>query len=523
MGTMEFHTRNWVRGPYTLGPTSYEGVVPHKWMPGDIVNEDGSVVTYKNPKIGWTLVGIVDFMNRTLQGMNARGVPLYMFHPLDPAYPPFHVASKTRPTTNMIALVAFEHWKDTWPRGGLQKILGPVGDAGVEYQALCLRTGLPSADYPVYDIAEPDLRDHKRTDWECVLHIDPDGCEDVDDILAWRIRNDEAVEFMIGIANVAAWVPEGSVLDNEARARGQTVYDDGCVVRPMLPTSLSAGSASLRCDGRERPVLGLVFLIDANGVRSEGPVWTQDMMRVTKSYTYESVLADLDVAHSVRSMVGAVVGRDALSDDPHDWIAHAMIKYNWHAARVLRSCGGGLLRRHAGAINKLYADIPGCEHLGSAAGEYVGADSSECAHTGLGLDVYTHASSPLRRYADLVNQRWLRYRIFGSARPRDDDVATALNRRARTLKMLERDLWFLRHLKTDGISDARGVILKETMRAGIRQYVVYIPEWRRKIRGTSANGKELNRGTEVNLRAYCDLKKPCWDHRIVCSISACGE
>jgi hypothetical protein len=219
-------------------------------------------------------------------------------------------------------------------------------------------------------------------------------------------------------------------------------------------------------------------------------------------------------------MVGTIVGRD-IGNDPHDWIAHAMITYNTHAARCLRKQARGLLRRHATATHNLYMDIPGCEHLGSAAGEYVTADADDCVHTGLGLDVYTHASSPLRRYADLVNQRWLRHSLFGTPAPSSTVAPTALNRRARTLKALERDLWFLGHLKTDGITATRGIVLKEAGHRGERQYVVYVPEWRRKIYGTSEHGLELNRGVNVNVRAYCDLKKPCWDHRIVCSISSC--
>ena len=508
--------KNFLRGPWGFGATDHDGPVPHKLFPGE--NADP-----KARKAGWTIVGIIDFLNRTGQGFSPRGIPLYLFHPMDVAYPPFVVAARERLAQNMIAAVAFEHWNDKWPRGGIQKLWGSVGDVAIERRALLARVGVGAAQ-PVNAAAQEIVttrvyEDDEDDGWDEVFNIDPTGCEDVDDVLGWRRCDDGAVEFMIAIANVAAWIPAGGALDVAARAAGQTIYEDGSVVQPMLPTAISAGAASLRADGRTRPVIAYVFLVRDGGV--ERAVWKECNVRVRRAFTYDSVLEDQEICRKIQEYLGAVLGRD-VGPDPHIWIEQAMILYNRRVAEMLAAAGGGLLRRHAGSAilresdYSAIAERSGCAEiafLGSAAGEYCAATSVDgVEHAGLGLAAYTHASSPLRRYADLVNQRWIRHITFGHPRPADEEgIAWHLNERGRCIKKLERDLWFLAHLRTDAITEVDGIVLRET-KGGWR---VYVPVWRRTIRAICGDG--VVNGDRVVVRAYCDLKRTSWDNRIVCS------
>jgi exoribonuclease R len=339
----------------------------------------------------------------------------------------------------------------------------------------------------------------------------------VDDVLGWRTLPDGTRECMIGIADVAAWIREGDALDVAARAAGQTIYENGVAIRPMLPATISADAASLRADGRPRPILARVFTFPSGAAR-----WSHEYTPIHRAYTYESVTTDAEVCKKIQDDLGAILGR-SVGDDPHVWIEEAMILYNRHAAEELRRVRGGLLRAHAGMRDTSYTDIAaasGCAEiafLGSAAGRYVPSDAAgaDAAHAGLGLAAYAHASSPLRRYADLVNQRWVRHLLFEDPEPRvDPQLSEDLNERAKTVKQLERDLWFLTHLKTDAITEVRGVVLKASSRS--QAWRVYVPEWRRTVRGTCASPH--NPGAAVTIRAYCDLKRPTWDNRIVCQI-----
>ncbi len=78
------------------------------------------------------------------------------------------------------------------------------------------------------------------------LTIDPISARDFDDaISAEPIEGSDAgTRVWVHIADVAAHVPAGSVLDREARRRATSVYVPGAV-EPMLPEALSSNACSL--------------------------------------------------------------------------------------------------------------------------------------------------------------------------------------------------------------------------------------------------------------------------------------
>ena len=515
---MLLSVKRYLTGPYSLGNTpAVQEPVPHKWLPGDIIDPETKCVVKRGAHK--EIVGIVDFLNRTGMGFNARNVPLYLFHPHDPKYPPMIVSSKVKHGTNKIATVAIEHWNDKWPRAGLASILGDVGDPPTEKKALLLRTRMPA--FPTNLTITSSTSTHETVEWDAAFNIDPEGCEDVDDVLCWR-KTDEGYEVAIAIADVAAWVPEGSDMDVVALQAGQTLYNEGAVIHPMLPTILSTLSASLRADGVARPALAYCFTVEYCQVVARA--WRRIMLPVQRAYTYESVLSEHAICLIVPRLLGALTGAP-VGDDPHHWIEVAMIAYNTAAATELRAAGVGVLRAHTGRGNAEWdalATATGCRalaFLGASSGSYVRGDQTDCAHAGLGLDVYCHASSPLRRYADLANQRWLHHLLFGAPRPAADTDVGHLNERAAVAKAYERDMWFLAHLRTDAITTVSGFVLScDGVEAS-----VYVPDWRRKIRGVCDSSADmvyvLQAGDRVTVRAYTDLRRCSWSNRIVCSVN----
>jgi exoribonuclease R len=507
--------KDYLRGPYTLiddrGTQTVVNtpVAPNKWLPGTTIDADCNVIAHEKHT---AIVGIIDYVNHTGQGFNTRGVPLYLFHPLDRAYPPFIVASKERCASNMIVVVAFEHWNDRWARGGVVRRLGAVGDRNVERAALIMRAGFCAPT--TYDAPTPPL--HAAEPWDRCFNIDPAGCEDVDDVFAWRACGDGAHEFAIAIADVAAVVAEGTALDSMARARGTSVYEEGVAIIPMLPRAISERMASLRADSTPRPCLALSWIVDADG-HASAPRWKQLTLTVERAYTYESFDDDHATAELLTKFLRAVGAGDTLTDS-HAAVAAAMILYNKTAGELLVRNGRGLLRAHAGDVATPYAalaDATGIQELrwlGAAAGRYVAATDTETRHAGLGLAAYAHASSPLRRYADLVNQRALKAILFETQAPHTDpELPTWLNARCGAAAALERDLWFAKHIQTHALSHAHGVVLR-VRDCDIRTLLtVYVPEWRRKIRcvGTACVGDR------VSVRIFCDLRAVRWDDRIV--------
>jgi len=506
-------------GPFLLSDGGVLAARPPKALPGDCVSPEGVLLARAVHK---HLVGIVDFRNRTSMGRSRAGVPLYLFHPIDPGYPPFIVGSKDKPAENWFCTVEFVSWTDEWPRGAIQERRGPVGDATTERRALVAAASIPESKaatgLPVAAATLVDLSSYKDEPWDSVFHIDPVGCEDVDDILAWRDEADGSTTWLIGIADVAAWVPEGSPLDHQAFLRAQTLYDNGVPVSPMLPHILSTGLASLRSDGVKRPVVGLRVVVSAEGAATVGGLDFYQIA-VQETYTYESVQGT-DVGKRVRGFALSLSlslssGKD--SADSHEWIETVMVTYNVHVARTLRSAGLGLLRRLP-ASESPYAALSASaacaelEHLGRQAGEYCAVDTAsteDVAHAALGLSEYCHASSPLRRYADLVNQRVLHHRLRGAAKPAAVSAAY-LNYRASVLRRTERDLWFLSHLtKSEGISETEGILLTESS--------AYCPEWKRVLRVVAEPSVPWVPGTRGLVRVFVDRARPRLHQRTVCA------
>ena len=74
--------------------------------------------------------------------------------------------------------------------------------------------------------------------------IDPLSARDFDDAISAEPIGDGGVRVWVHIADVSAFVPEGSSIDDEARRRGTSVYVPGAV-EPMLPEALSNDASSL--------------------------------------------------------------------------------------------------------------------------------------------------------------------------------------------------------------------------------------------------------------------------------------
>jgi hypothetical protein len=353
--------------------------------------------------------------------------------------------------------------------------------------------------------------------WDAVFNIDPPGCRDVDDILAWRRCPTGGYEFGIGIAHVAALVPHGSALDGAARLRAQTLYREGVAIEPMLPPAISEGAGSLLADGKSRGVVWAIWCIDEEGLVT-GPVWRSGHVVNQKTYTYNSVLEDAEVSNRLPQLLAAlpdVGGVAAVGSDPHHWVEVAMIAYKRAAAEQLGTVG--ILRRHAGIRATEYqglAATTGCRDLaflGYAAGEYVDAGvaaGAAAAHAGLGLARYCHATSPLRRYADLVNQRIL-VGMLEAENVQDfveTGIADWLNERAKEARVYEREAWCLAQLSAKELRSANGWVLGWTSmwtrtsntppEVRLR---IYVPAWRRSIKVPMAfhgEGTETGGGKE---------------------------
>jgi exoribonuclease R len=447
-----------------------------KALCGDTVipTEDGCelVCRREHPPIA----GLLELSSKVRYGMTAKNYPIYLFTPFNEAYPPFIVGcSDKNISKNRLALVTFDSWTGNLPRGVLQRFLDS------EEEALSWTyTPLACQRYKGEMPAPPSFDDRRSIQ---AFHIDPVGCRDVDDVLTFEEVNGETF-VIITISDVAAHIPKGHPIDVRASQIAQTFYQDGAA-RPVFPAALSEDRMSL-LPGEYKAGVSLRFCLE-DPTRIE---WFESRVQ-TVTYTYESIYKAKDLCKNLRRMA-TILGQP--TEDSHEWIEVAMKFYNIEAAKMLRKARTGLLRCHKeGAMTQLPL-------LAYASAEYVPADHPAPFHYGLNAELYTHATSPIRRYADLINQRAIKAILAGEPVPPLEPVAH-LNHVSKQAKRHDRDLIFMKAIR-EGPKVVEGVVIGEK---------VYVPEWqtRVKIAGPLVEGETLK------LEYYADMSARNWKRRMI--------
>ena len=115
--------------------------------------------------------------------------------------------------------------------------------------------------------------------------IDPASARDFDDAISAEAAGDGRTRVWMHIADVAAHVPEGSLVDREARRRATSVYVAGGV-EPMLPHSLSSGACSLM-PGVDRPAVTVE--LELHGAAVERAAFYRSVIRSDARLDYERV------------------------------------------------------------------------------------------------------------------------------------------------------------------------------------------------------------------------------------------
>ena len=106
---------------------------------------------------------------------------------------------------------------------------------------------------------EPERRDLTALD---TFTVDPVTARDFDDAVSASVDGD-GIRLWIHIADVAAHVRPGSLLEAEAARRANSVYVPG-TVEPMLPLALSADAGSL-VPGEDRLAVTTEILLGGDG------------------------------------------------------------------------------------------------------------------------------------------------------------------------------------------------------------------------------------------------------------------
>ncbi|HYM57764.1 MAG TPA: RNB domain-containing ribonuclease, partial [Solirubrobacteraceae bacterium] len=127
--------------------------------------------------------------------------------------------------------------------------------------------------------ARRDLRDLPT------FTIDPPSARDFDDAISAERLPDGATRVWVHIADVAAHVPPGSLVDREAHRRATSVYVPG-LVEPMLPEALSNRACSL-VPGQDR--LAVTVELELEGAKVRRSAFARSVIRSDARLDYPQV------------------------------------------------------------------------------------------------------------------------------------------------------------------------------------------------------------------------------------------
>lgn len=189
------------------------------------------------------------------------------------------------------------------PEGEIIEVIGDPYNTNNMIEALIVREGMSETfskpvliearNIPV-TISKEEIAKRKDLRDLPIITIDGDDAKDLDDAVYVKKLSNGNYKLIVSIADVSHYIPEGSMLDQEAFKRGNSVYLVDRVL-PMFPKEISNGICSLNPD-EDKLTFTCEMEIDQNG-------------KVVDSETYKSVIK------SVRRMTYTNVNRMIAGED----------------------------------------------------------------------------------------------------------------------------------------------------------------------------------------------------------------
>jgi ribonuclease R len=290
------------------------------------------------------------------------------------------------------------------------------------------------------------------------LTIDDAGTRDIDDAI-WVEESATEWKATISITDVAAYVKDASEDDQRARRMAETRYF-GSGNSPMLRRDLSEGVLSL-WPAQKRRVLAITILVDKQTLINTKVTVSHERLVSIAKLSYREIpwiLENAGLAHhamltSAASLAQVLLdmrrsnGALVLYDLNNGWVTtedgflrrieshEATVGYiiiqelmilansavaRWaveqdipilfrnHVARTAAPDRAELQRQLEGAVAHPIQGLDALRQRTHLLLDRASYGSSVLGHYGLNLPVYTHFTSPIRRYADLINQRQIR-------------------------------------------------------------------------------------------------------------------
>jgi ribonuclease R len=412
------------------------------------------------------IVGVLHFHSKYKFGTNAKRAEYFLFKPLSKKHDSYLVASSVRERANQYAIISFLKWdksKSKLPYGQLVRLIGPCDDLNNTYDAIIYKHHLTTLAAKCS--REPLCIDSCPRREVCgVFSVDPVGCQDIDDALSY---NDDIVG--IHIADVSAYF---AMYDIQVK-NYSSIYAPHRTYN-MIPDKFAQLLCSLK-PGERRFAFSVFAKIGPDGQVLES--WFEKtIVKSSKAYDYDELQQLIHSGSAGQSetqlyKLGQLLGDNA-AYDTHKMVENYMILANKLVGKFLferappntaifRVHEAKLNHQHSSNVSQEINDI--LTLLESKAAVYTTKDSASnyYQHAGLGIQYYTHFTSPIRRYVDVYIHRLLHAVMLGIPDTVQLPDVNAINEYERNMKRAQREFNKIRLATT--LTDENGTEIDGTI------------------------------------------------------------
>lgn len=368
------------------------------------------------------------------------------------AYPPPAIVTETMSTLgrNATPLTAFQLLVDLGLWSPHENLHLRRSQIPVEFSTEVISVAQQRLEFPPPD---PDTQRLDLTHLK-VYTIDDQSTSEIDDGVSWEVLAEGRERLWIHIADPTRWLLPEDELDLEARRRGTTMYlPTG--MSSMFPVALATGPMSL-IQGQVCCALSFGVILDAAGAVQEYTIHAS-LIKPTYRLTYEDVDEMLDLGVQAEPEIAAIANwarrrqawrqsQGAISislpetaikvKDDEITIEVLNDSSSRQLVAEMMILAGEVAGRYGQAHNlalpfrgQPQPELPPEEELLQLPAGFVRAcamrrcmPKSEMSitptrHAGLGLEMYTQATSPIRRYSDLLTHFQLKAHLRGETPP----------------------------------------------------------------------------------------------------------
>jgi exoribonuclease R len=408
--------------------------------------------------------GILKLSNKSFSTTKSPGYIMKEFESAFNFFPTFLVkTNKIKDIVDKYVIVRIIHNIDNmtgrkYLTGVIEQYIGDVGDIMVEKE-LCkimctshwskkidriIKTDITNKTLESLGIQSIDLTPNRKLlcnlENILTLSVDPDGSKDIDDALSIQTLDDSHVIIGIHIADPSSYLMEGSAIDIEIARRSESIYLTNQTFH-MFPEYLSTNVFSLNDSDKSISSARAFSIMVEMEFDTHMKQWkiiskeiTKTLIRVDKNMSYDQFQSEYNSNEKMTLIyeIGKSLYKNII--DKHNVIPYdskkmieifMVIANNTVAEQMVDICSTNpelsdypiLIRSQKSSqyiiddslidtkdSNRYLIDEHLKLHMNQAELKYY-CKLSDSSHSSLGLSLYTHFTSPIRRYSDICVHR----------------------------------------------------------------------------------------------------------------------